>query len=91
MKVLRKDIGEKAIIKIIDLEKYPDYKKIYSIKKIPTQVFIPAEEKSSIDNFYTKLKEIKDENGNLIYLVHEGYLSKKELRTILTQLGMQEN
>ena len=36
LKVLRKDIGEKAIIKIIDLEKYPDYKKIYSIKKIPS-------------------------------------------------------
>lgn len=90
LKVLHKDIRKKAIVKIIDLEKYAEYKEIYSIKKIPTQVFIPVEDKNSVENFHPELKEIKDENGNLIYLIHEGYLSKKEMIRILMQLGMRE-
>ena len=87
---LYKEVKEKAIVKNIDLETYPKFKQLYSLKKIPTQVFIPVKGKGSIENLSSfNLKEIKGHGGNPIYLLHEGFLSKNEMKTVLKRLGMK--
>lgn len=91
IRALYKDVKEKVIIKDIDLETYPKFKKIYSLKKIPTQIFIPVNKKASFENLSSfKIKEIK-RNGNLIYLRHEGFLSKDDMKTVLMQLGIKKD
>lgn len=90
LEALFAEVKDKAVVRMVDLEKNPEFKERYLIEKIPTQIFIPVKGHGSIENLTSLgLTEVKDQDGKLSYLVHQGYLSKEQMKTILTELGMK--
>lgn len=90
---LNKEIKGKVIIKFLDIKNYKEILNIAndSIKSIPTQVFINSDGtplKSAGSELFG-YKEIKNENGEHIYTIHEGDLTKEEMKELLVKMGMK--
>ena len=89
---LNKELQGKAIVRFIDVWKYPDLAKDYPIELIPTQMFI-----NSDGTPYTPenadelgLEFMKDENGKHIYTMHVGGLTFEQMKTMLKEMGLSE-
>jgi len=92
IEALNEELQGKAIVRYIDVEKYPNFADGFPISVIPTQIFI-----DSSGNPYTPkdasaipLKMYADQNtGKLAVTAHEGGLTKDELIVILKEMGMK--
>lgn len=93
LKKLNKDLSGKAIIKSIDVVKYPEFAQDYPINVIPTQIFfdkdgnpyVPTDDNSSGMTMYTT-KDTKEH----VLTAHSGILTEREFLGILNELGLEE-
>lgn len=90
---LNQDLQEKAIIKYIDIEEFPELAKDYPISVIPTQMFFDMEGKpyspsdpKALDMIIYTLKD----TGEHIFTAHEGILTEEVALVVLKEMGMKE-
>ncbi|MCI8519233.1 MAG: thioredoxin [Clostridia bacterium] len=92
LREINEEMQEKAIVRYVDVERYPKIAEKYKIELIPTQIlfnsdgtpFAPenAEERG--------LEFVKNENGDIIYTVHIGALTKAQMKAMLKEMGLNE-
>lgn len=91
---LNREMQDKAIIQYLDTSKYSSVAKQYPVLYIPTQIFytadgkpfVPSDELKSDIEFETYTHK---DTGEPLYTVHVGFLSDKQLRTILAEMGVE--
>ncbi|MGN1156512.1 MAG: thioredoxin family protein [Agathobacter sp.] len=92
---MNEEMQGKAIIKFVDVRKYPESLKKVPIQVIPTQVlfhadgtpFVPSDElarKISFDMYNAR------ETGEHVFTVHQGGLTEEEMRLILAEMGVSD-
>jgi thioredoxin 1 len=90
---LNDELKGKAIVRFVDVWKYPELATGFPISIIPTQVlidkdgkpYVPAEANSKGMIMY----ETKDNNEH-VFTTHEGGVTEEELIKILKEMGMEE-
>ena len=92
LKQLNSELQGEAIIRYIDVWRYPELADGYSIELIPTQIFInsdgtPYAPKNAEE---LGLELVKDENGNHIYTRHIGGLTLEQMKYMLKEMGLDE-
>lgn len=90
---LNKDLKGKAIIRFVDVWKYPNLAAGFPISLIPTQVFIDKDGNPYMPS-EANLKgmimyETKDTKEH-VFTAHEGGITEEELLKILKEMGMEE-
>ncbi|HHV59071.1 MAG TPA: thioredoxin family protein [Clostridiaceae bacterium] len=90
---LNKDLQGKAIIKYIDVEKYPEFTVDYPVMVIPTQIFFDKEGKpytpSDSMALQMNMYSLKSTNEH-VFTTHEGIMTEEQLLAILKEMGMKE-
>jgi thioredoxin 1 len=91
---LNKELQGKAIIKYIDIEKFPELTNNYPISVIPTQIFFDKEGKpyTPIDPEKSGMimYSLKDTDEHVI-TAHEGLMTSEEIVIILKEMGMEDD
>lgn len=92
LKQLNSELQEKAIIRFVDVGKYPNLANDYPIELIPTQIFINADGTpyAPENSEQLELEFVKDENGNHIFTIHIGALTVEQMRNMLKEMGLNE-
>lgn len=92
LKQLNSELQEKAIIRFVDVGKYPNLANGYPIELIPTQIFINADGTpyAPKNSEQLELEFVKDENGNHIFTIHIGELTVDQMRNMLKEMGLNE-
>ncbi len=89
---LNNEVQEKAIVKCMDVWKYPDLANGYPVELIPTQFLFNSDgtpyNPTNADEMNIEI--IKDENGNHTLTKHVGILTLFEMRQMLKEMGMNE-
>lgn len=83
----------KAIIKFVDLSRYPEVADAFPVQVIPTQIFIRADGKP-----YVPMNDVGveftlysyQENKEHIFTAHQGGLTEKQMLAILKDMGVEE-
>lgn len=92
LKQLNSELQEKAIIRFVDVWKYPKLANGYPIELIPTQIFINSDgtpyAPENADEL--ELEFIKDENGKHIFTTHVGALTVEQMKSMLKEMGLSE-
>lgn len=92
LKALNEELQGKAIIRFVDVWKYPKLADGFPISVIPTQIFIDASGNPYVPKdsaaIPMKMYESK-ETGDHIFTTHEGGLTKSEITAILKEMGMK--
>ena len=89
---LNEDLRGKAIIKFVDVWKYPDLGGAFPIISIPTQVLINSDGTpfSPEESMGIRLnKYARAETGEHVVTTHVGGLDKQQMLDLLTEMGMQ--
>lgn len=90
---LNQELQGKAIIKYIDVEKYPELAQDYPISVIPTQVFFDKDGKPYVPSDAKALGMImytSKDTGEHVFTVHEGIMIAEKVITVLKEMGMEE-
>lgn len=90
---LNAELKGKAIIRFVDVWKYPDLAEGYPISVIPTQIFIDTEGKpySPADPEALQLKQYTlKTTGEHVFTAHEGGVTKEQLLSALKEMGLEE-
>lgn len=90
---LNSELQGKAIIKFVDVSKYPKIAENYPISVIPTQVFFdkdgkpytPVDSQASQMNIYS----LKDTNEH-VFTTHEGGMTEEMILAALKEMGLEE-
>lgn len=86
----KKELGDKVIIKIIDVDEFPEVSKQYPVRVIPSQVLINADgtpfEPTEDLKIYGFLGYSKDGSTGNDLTLHEGAMSKDELTRLLAAM-----
>ena len=92
LKQLNSELQEKAIIRFVDVGKYPNLANGYPIELIPTQIFINADGTPYAPNNLEQLEVefVKDENENHIFTIHIGPLTVEQMKNMLKEMGLNE-
>jgi thioredoxin 1 len=97
MAPILRDINEelrgKAIVKFVDVWKYPGLVDGYPMSVIPTQLFIDSSGKPYVprDPNILDLQMYSTEGmGKPVFTVHEGGLTKGQILSILKEMGMEQ-
>lgn len=92
LREINEELQEKAIIRYVDVERYPKIAEAYKIELIPTQILF-----NSDGTPYTPenaeqqgLEFVKNENGEIIYTTHIGMLTKTQMKAMLKEMGLNE-
>jgi thioredoxin 1 len=92
IEALNEELQGKAIIRYVDVEKYPELAAGLPISVIPTQIYIDASgnpyEPEDPDTFSMKMYTSQD-TGALTLTMHEGGLTKTQFTEILKEMGMK--
>ena len=90
---LNKELQGKAIIKMVDVDENIDAADEYKINLLPTQILINSDGTPYIpkDNSIEGFEMVKDENGEVLYTMHVGILTKAQIMNILEEMGMKNN
>lgn len=92
LRELNQDLQGKAIIRFVDVWKYPDLARGYPITVIPTQVFINAEGKPYVPEnpnaMPLKQYKLKDTDEH-VFTTHEGGMTKEQMLAVLKDMGMK--
>ena len=90
---LNEELRGKAIIKFVDVWKYPDLARDYPISVIPTQVLIDTEGKPYVPSDETLngiiMYSSKDTEEH-VFTTHEGGITEDEMMRILEEMGLEE-
>ncbi|HVI42388.1 MAG TPA: thioredoxin family protein [Anaerovoracaceae bacterium] len=93
LKELNSELRGKAIVKFVDVWKYPKLAEGYPISVIPTQLFFDKDGKpytpSDPEGMSMTLYQTKDTNEH-IFTAHEGGITKDQLLDALSEMGMEE-
>lgn len=83
---------EKAIVKFIDVWKYPDLAAGYPVELIPTQIFFNNDGSPYIPSGDTDIefKYYVDKNQKHVLTAHVGILTESDMENILKEMGMDE-
>lgn len=89
---LNRELQGKAIIKMVDIDKNPEATKGYKVNLLPTQIFINSDGTPYIpkDNSIEGFETIKDKNGEVLYTMHVGVLSRPQITNILEEMDKTE-
>ena len=92
LKKLNEELKEKAIIRYVDIVRYPQVANNYPVELIPTQILYnsdgtPYAPENAESNGY---QFIKNDDGEHIYTMHVGIFTETELRYILKEMGLNE-
>lgn len=90
---LNKELQGKAIVKFVDVWKYPELAQDYPINVIPTQIFFdkdgkpyaPADPQASQMNMYS----LKTTNEH-VFTTHEGGMTEDMILAALKEMGLEE-
>lgn len=90
---LNKELQGKAIIKFVDVWKYPELAQNYPISVIPTQVFFdkegkpytPSDPQASQMNMYS----LRDTNEH-VFTTHEGGMTEEMILAAFKEMGLEE-
>lgn len=93
LKELNSELYGRAIIKYIDINKYPEILANLGIQdvRVPTQILIDntgvpyKTDKSAVYGY----ENINDEAGNAIFSVHDGHLTYEDIVKILQDMGLK--
>ena len=92
LKNLNQELKGKAIIKFIDVWKYPSIAEGYPVDLIPTQILINSDgtpyKPQTAGRIY--LQTVENENGKHIFTVHVGILTITEMKSLLKGMGLNE-
>lgn len=90
---LNKELQGKAIIKMVDVDENIDAADGYKINLLPTQILINSDGTPYIpkDHSIEGFEMVKDENGEVLYTMHVGILTKSQIMNILEEMGMKNN
>ena len=90
---LNDELKGKAIVRFVDVWKYPDLATGFPISIIPTQVLIDKDGKPYVPTEANSkgmiMYETKDNNEH-VFTTHEGGITEEELLNILKEMGMEE-
>ena len=93
LKELNVELRGKAIVKFVDVRKYPELAEGYPISLIPTQLFFDEDGNpytpSDPEGMGMMLYETKDTMEH-VFTVHEGGMTKDQLLDTLSEMGMEE-
>lgn len=88
---LAKEMKDKVIVKIIDINKYPNLINGINVSaiRVPTQILmnsrgLPYKNAESVASGY---KVVTDSSGQVIYSLHDGDLTLSEMRTIVEEMS----
>ena len=92
LKQLNSELQEKAIIRFVDVWKYPQLADGYPMELIPTQIFINSDGTPYVPKNAEglELEFVKDESGNHIFTIHVGALTVEQMETMLKEMGLNE-
>lgn len=85
---LNNELQGEAIIRIVDVDNNIDATDSYKINLLPTQIFINSDgtpyipKNNSIEGFET----VKDKNGNALYTMHIGILTRAQMLNIIDEM-----
>ncbi len=87
---LNKELQGKAIIKMVDVDENIDAADGYKINLLPTQIFINSDGTPYIpkDNSIDGFEVVKDKNGEVLYTMHVGILTRAQIMNVLEEMGM---
>jgi thioredoxin 1 len=90
---VKKELGDKVIIKIVDVDKGQSTASLYPLQVIPSQVLITADGKpfkqsTELDIFGFRSFE-KDGSGSQDLVIHEGAMSDAQLKRLFKEMGMK--
>lgn len=92
LKELNEELQGKAIIKFVDVWKYPSLAEGYPLSVIPTQIFIDANGKpykpKNPESIKMNLYSNK-ETSEHAFTTHEGSITKEQLLNILKEMGLK--
>jgi thioredoxin 1 len=91
LKQLNEVLRGKAIIKFVDVKKYPSLTRGFPLRLIPTQIFIGSDGKPFIPDdpviyqvgFYSGKS-----SGEITFTRHEGGMTKDQLLAVLKEMGV---
>ncbi len=93
LKELNAELRGKAIIKFVDVWKYPEAAKGYPLSLIPTQMFFDQEGKpytpSDPAGMGMTMYE-SNETKEHVFTMHEGGMTKEQLLEVLKEMGLEE-
>lgn len=90
---LNEELKGKAIIRFVDVWKYPDLANEFPISIIPTQVLIDKDGKPYVpseDNSTGMIMYGTKDTNEHVFTTHEGGITEEELLKILKEMGMEE-
>ena len=89
---LNNDYQGKAIIRYVDIEKYPNYAENYPMEFIPTQLLICSDGTPYAPTNAEELgmQFLRNENGEHIATLHVGLLTMEQMKTMLKEMGLNE-
>jgi len=93
LKTMNEEMQGKAIIKFLDVWKYPDAANDFPLQVIPTQIFINADGTPYVpsDNIEIEFTTYSyKETGEHAFTVHQGGLTEDQMRAILADMGVAE-
>lgn len=91
LKTVHANMYGRAIIKYIDVNKYPETVEGYLVRVIPTQIFINADGTPYVPSKKIDLKFTRydyNDSGEHAFTVHEGVLTQKQFLAILEDMGV---
>lgn len=92
LKKLNSDLRGKAIIRYVDVDKYPKLVGEYPIRVIPTQVLINAGGEPFVKkgSGAASFKTYYSKTSQPLYTLHEGGMTEADLRSLLIEMGMEK-
>ena len=90
LKDLKKQYGDDIIIKVINLDDYPNLANEYNITSIPTQLLFNADGTPCVPSEYMSLniETVYDDENNHIYTKHFAASSYKKMQVFLYEMGL---
>lgn len=92
LRQLNEELRGEAIVKFVDVWKYPSLVEGYPVSVIPTQVFIDSDGKPYVpkdpDSLGLKIYSTKDTNEH-VFTTHEGGLTRDQLLWVLEEMGLE--
>lgn len=93
LETLNKKLQGKAIIKFVDVWKYPKLAEGYPLRVIPTQVFFDKDGKPYVPSDSQAIKmnmySLKNTNEH-VFTTHEGGMTEAMILAVLKEMGMKE-
>jgi len=93
LKELNSELQGKAIIKFVDVWKYPELAEGYPISVIPTQLFFNKDGKPYTPSDPESMRMamyVKDDTNEHVFTTHEGGMTKEQILNALSEMGLEK-